>query len=112
MFKITSSTDLFGDAPQEPLINDQYDEYQKRISSHWKLQPTAIPEPQVEETPQKPQKITLDAPKTHDAILKGSQGSKIFSMLQKMKPSARPPEKINVKTPDSDPPRKKLSFSS
>lgn len=113
MFEISSSTVLFDDIPQKDFLNDGLDGYRDQISQEWDIAPV-IPEPPKETEIQqiKPQKISLEGPKNHSEILKGSTGSKIMSLLSQMTPSSRTVmSRPEVKSSDVQRPTRKLRFS-
>jgi len=89
---------IFGNAPESTGSSLEYEKYISDIDKTWKLQGLVV-----DKTPDAPVKmISINQPKTHTSIIKGSQGSKIFEMLQNIKPSARvqqnPPPKDEVPT--------------
>ncbi|OHS97712.1 hypothetical protein TRFO_36041 [Tritrichomonas foetus] len=121
MFQISTTTTLFGEIPPAKFAeadSDSKNDYQEEIVQKYKLAPAPRKAPVVEEAAEteeigQPKKVDIEGPKRHREILKGSTGSKIFSMLQNMKPSTRV-QKDNapkVKTADSAPPKRKLAFS-
>ena len=116
MINITATTSLFGDAPMKSFTSDGLDEYRSEIEKKWKLIPSTniqkVEEEQLKEA-EKPKKINIDAPVKNREIIKGSTGSKIFSMLQNMKPGSRIQKENapNIKSSDPTPPKRKLAFS-
>ncbi|KAK8889731.1 hypothetical protein M9Y10_034485 [Tritrichomonas musculus] len=114
MFEVSSSTILFGNLPQKKFINNEPDDYKNEISQRWTLEPNINQKvEEVEAQPKKIQRISNTGPKSHASILKGSTGSKLFSMLQNKAPSTRVPLNLpQVKSSEPDPPRRKLRSSS
>lgn len=113
MFQISQSTDLFEDIPQKDIMVDELEEYKNIISSTWHIEPDIPETPEIiESEPVKPQKISTEAPKKPIEILKGSVGSRIFSMLQKTAPSTRTVVSVpEGKSSDVSFPARKLRFS-
>lgn len=113
MFEISTSTVLFDDMPQKDFLNDDLNEYKSQISQEWRIVPVIQETTEtMEEEINEPQKISIEAPKSYTPILKGSTGSKVFSMLQNMAPSTRTVvSRPEGKSADVKLPNRKLRFS-
>jgi hypothetical protein len=105
MFVISSETELFGNHPEWPTSSTN-PEFRSEFAEHWKLEPVSNaqappPEP---ERPGQPHR-----PRTE--IIRGSTGSRIFELLNRLKPSSTVRVSAQSDAKDdhaSEPPKRKL----
>ena len=114
--EISTETFLFGSMPVRPLEHENA--FAAEIESQYKLVTPEPPKPAQEDkqqkTPQnttnKPRKIVQDKATDHKAIIKQSQGSKLFEMLKSVKAAPRLPQ-AQQESVKSVVPKRKLGMS-
>lgn len=108
MFEISTSTSLFGNNEKQDILkseSQELKEYERYVENKYKLIPKPAPQPNEESNllNDSKQKVPQNkAPAKNHEIIKGSTGSKIFALLQGIKPNA-----LNRSVPQVDAPKKK-----
>ena len=114
--EISTETFLFGSMPVRPL--DPENSFAKEIDEKYKL---VLPvqtkttnennsQKQQQNNANKPRKIVKDTATDHKAIIKQSQGSKLFEMLKSVKAAPRLPQ-AQQESVKSVVPKRKLGMS-
>jgi hypothetical protein len=110
MLFVSSETELLGNHPEWSALPN--DSFRSEVTQNWRLEKVARDLPQEVQIPSPPPSSSQAVPQFHE-IIPGSTGSRLFQLLNKIKPSANarpPPQGTAAGAEASDVAKRKLKM--